>query len=139
MRLRRLANNTRASSLTAAVGNGDAHLKNFSVLYRHAEDLVELAPAYDIVSTMPYMPGDTLALTMEKSKQFPDRARLVKFVRSVTGKSQKAAQELLEQVRKGVEVALKDARGYGRQHADAKRFVERLTAVLKAGVTRLTG
>lgn len=123
----------------SAVGNGDAHLKNFSVLYRHAEDLVELAPAYDIVSTMPYIPGDTMALTMDESKKFPDRARLVRFVRLVTGKSQKAAQELLEQVRQGVEAALQETDDYGRQHADAARFVERLTAVMKAGIARLTG
>lgn len=129
----------RMVAYNCAVGNGDAHLKNFSVLYRHAEDLVELAPAYDIVSTMPYSPRDTMALTMEGSKEFPDRARLLKFVRLVTGKSQKGAQELLEQVRQGVEVALQHARDYGRQHADAARFVERLTAVMKAGMVRLMG
>jgi serine/threonine-protein kinase HipA len=129
----------RMVAYNCAVGNGDAHLKNFSVLYRHAEDLVELAPAYDIVSTMPYSPRDTMALTMDGSKEFPDRARLVKFVRLVTGKSQKGAQELLEQVRQGVAVALQHARDYGRQHADAARLVERLTAVMNAGMARLTG
>jgi serine/threonine-protein kinase HipA len=128
----------RIVAYSCTVGNGDAHLKNFSVLYRHAEDQVELAPAYDIVSTMPYIPGDTLALTMDDSKQFPDRARLLKFVRHVTGKTDKAAQELLEQVRVGVEVAQKHADDYGRQHADAARFVERLSAVIKAGMTRLS-
>jgi serine/threonine-protein kinase HipA len=128
----------RMVAYNCAIGNGDAHLKNFSVVYRHAEDVVELAPAYDIVSTMPYSPRDTMALTMDESKQFPDRARLVRFVRLVTGKSQKAAQEMLEQVRKGVEVALQHAREYGRQHADAARFVERLSAVMKDGMERLT-
>ena len=109
------------------------------MLYRHAEDQVELAPAYDIVSTMPYIPRDTMALTMDDSKQFPDRARLLKFVRHVTGKSDKAAQELLEEVRQGVKVAQRHADDFGRQHADAARFVERLRAVLKAGMARLTG
>jgi serine/threonine-protein kinase HipA len=129
----------RIVAYSCAVGNGDAHLKNFSVLYRHAEDQVELAPAYDIVSTVPYSPRDIMALSLDDSKQFPDRARLLKFVRRVTGKSAKAAQELLEQVRLGVEAAHKHARDYGRQHADAARFVERLSDVLKAGVVRLTG
>ena len=79
----------RMVAYSCTVGNGDAHLKNFSVLYRHAEDQVELRPAYDIVSTMPYSPRDTMALTMEESKEFPDRARLLKFVRQVTGKSRR--------------------------------------------------
>jgi hypothetical protein len=66
---------------SCAVGNGDAHRKNFSVLYRHPDDEVSLAPAYDIVSTLPYMPRDTLALELSGTKAFPDRARLLKFVR----------------------------------------------------------
>lgn len=123
---------------SCTVGNGDAHLKNFSVLYRHAEDLVEFAPAYDIVSTIPYIPRDSLALTMEGSKQFPDRARLLKFVRQVTGKTNKAAQQLLDHVYRGAHVALQHAAEYGEQHANAARFVERISTVIRAGVTRLT-
>jgi len=129
----------RIVAYSCTIGNGDAHLKNFSVLYRHAEDQVELAPAYDIVSTMPYISRDTMALTMDDSKQFPDRARLLKFVRHVTGKTDKAAQELLGEVRLGVEVAQKHADDYRRQHANAARFVERLSAVIKEGMARLTG
>ena len=127
----------RIVAYSCTIGNGDAHLKNFSVLYRHAEDQVELAPAYDIVSTIPYSPRDIMALSMDDSKQFPDRARLLKFVRQVTGKSAKAAQELLDQVRSGVEAAQKHANDYRRQYADSARFVERLSAVMKEGMKRL--
>ncbi|MET0532929.1 MAG: type II toxin-antitoxin system HipA family toxin [Steroidobacter sp.] len=123
---------------SCTVGNGDAHLKNFGVIYRHAEDTVALAPAYDIVSTIPYIRRDTLALTMGDSKQFPDRARLLKFVRQITGKSERAAQQLLDQVRHGAELAVQHAVDYGRQHADAAAFVERIRDVINAGVARLT-
>jgi serine/threonine-protein kinase HipA len=122
---------------SCTVGNGDAHLKNFSVIYRHPEDEVALAPAYDIVSTLPYMPNDTLALEMSGTKEFPDRARLLKFVRQVTGKTGKAAQQLLDQVGAGIKVALQHATDYGRQHADAAAFVERISAVMHAGLERL--
>lgn len=122
-----------------SIGNGDAHLKNFSVLYRHAEDVVELAPAYDIVSTQPYLPKDSLALTLEESKEFPQRARLLKFVRHVTGKTQKAAALVLDQVRVGVEAALAEARKYAKRHDDAKPFVQRIVAVMRAGLERLEG
>jgi hypothetical protein len=74
---------------------------------------------------------------MNGSKQFPDRARLVKFVRQVTGKSDKAAQHLLDQVHQGAEVALQQAAVYHRQHADAAAFVERLCNVVRAGIARL--
>jgi serine/threonine-protein kinase HipA len=120
-----------------AVGNGDAHLKNFSVVYRHPEHEVTLAPAYDIVSTLPYMPRDTLALELSGSKEFPDRARLLNFVRKVTGKTEKAAQKLLENAAVGIDTALTLAADYGRRHQDAAGFVERFSKVLMAGRDRL--
>lgn len=50
-------------ALSCIVGNGDAHLKNFGLLYTDpATDDARLAPAYDIVNTTAYLPGDTLAL-----------------------------------------------------------------------------
>lgn len=119
------------------VGNGDAHLKNFSVLYRHAEDVVELAPAYDMVSTQVYLPRDSLALTMQDSKEFPTRERLIKFARHATGKTEKAATLLLEQVRAGAETAIAEARKYGKHHADARTVIGRLIDVVRDGMRRL--
>jgi serine/threonine-protein kinase HipA len=120
-----------------SIGNGDAHLKNFSVLYRHAEAAVGLAPAYDIVSTQPYLPKDTLALTLGESKEFPSGARLRRFVRQVTGKTEKAAARVLEQVTVGVEAAIAQASDYAKRDRKAKGFVDKLAAVMRAGVARL--
>lgn len=122
---------------SCTIGNGDAHLKNFSVLYRHAEAQVELTPAYDLISTLPYIPRDSLALTLEGSKEFPQRTRLLKFIRHVTGKTEKAANRLLDQVRDGVRAALDLAKRYGRDNKGTSRFVERITGVMNAGLTRL--
>ena len=122
---------------SCAIGNGDAHLKNFSVLYRDPEDQIELAPAYDIVSTLPYIRRDSLALTMDGDKRFPDRARLLKFIRQVTGRSERSATRLIEQVATGVNTALAHAAEYGKQYPDAGKFVERLTHVMRSGLDRL--
>lgn len=120
------------------IGNGDAHLKNFSVLYRDAQSTVEFAPGYDIVSTRPYIPRDSLALSMGNGKEFPDRSRLTKFVRLVTGMTERRAGQLLEQVRVGAEAAIAEAGRYARQYKDASDFAERLTYVIRDGVARLT-
>lgn len=53
----------------ALIGNGDMHLKNWSLIYADQKKAA-LAPAYDFVSTIPYLPGDDLALTFVKSKAF---------------------------------------------------------------------
>jgi serine/threonine-protein kinase HipA len=98
---------------------------------------VRLAPAYDIVSTTPYIPRDTLALTLNNSKSFPERDQLIKFIRFVTAKSERAAVELLDQVRYGVGVSITQAAEYGRRYAGARTFTDRLTAVMRRGLGRL--
>lgn len=52
-------------------GNGDAHLKNFSVIYPDSRNAV-LSPAYDIVSTLLYLrPGkEELALSLAGQRRF---------------------------------------------------------------------
>jgi serine/threonine-protein kinase HipA len=56
-------------ALSCMVGNGDAHLKNFGILYRDPlGGDAHLAPAYDIVNTTAYLPDDSLALRLAGSK-----------------------------------------------------------------------
>ena len=52
---------------TILTGNGDMHLKNWSFIYRDGRT-PEMAPVYDMVSTVPYIPSDTLALKLVKTK-----------------------------------------------------------------------
>jgi serine/threonine-protein kinase HipA len=120
-----------------AIENGDAHLKNFSVIYQDADSSIDLAPAYDIVSTSPYAPRDTLALTLGGSKQFPNRTKLVTFIRGITGKNERAAQSLVDQAIDGAEHALEVTGQYVSHHADATRFGEVLTTCIRRGISRL--
>jgi serine/threonine-protein kinase HipA len=68
------------------IGNADMHPKNLSLLYPDRRTPV-LSPAYDLVSTLPYIPGDSLALsfggsksldgiTLDQVRRFTDTARL---------------------------------------------------------------
>ena len=60
--IRRLTFNT-------LIGNGDMHLKNWSLIYRDRRRPA-LAPAYDFVSTVAYIPGDSFALNYSRTKAF---------------------------------------------------------------------
>lgn len=54
-------------------GNGDAHHKNWSLIYADPDGVrAELSPAYDMVSTIQYMPDDRLALKLAGSKKWSD-------------------------------------------------------------------
>ncbi len=68
------------------IGNGDMHLKNWALLYPDGR-VPTLAPAYDYVSTLPYLREDQLALsfggsqalngiTLDQVRRFADRAGL---------------------------------------------------------------
>jgi len=64
------------------VGNGDAHLKNFAMLYENLDGM-RLSPLYDVVNTQIYSAKDTLALNLGKAKAFPDRKRIIDFGRLI--------------------------------------------------------
>jgi len=60
------------------VKNGDAHLKNFGLLYDDIDN-IKLAPAYDVVSTTVYIKDDIPALYLLGSKKWWDKEFLLKF------------------------------------------------------------
>jgi len=60
------------------VQNGDAHLKNYGLLYSDISN-IKLAPAYDVVSTTAYIKNDIPALHLLGSKKWWDKKYLVRF------------------------------------------------------------
>lgn len=62
------------------IGNSDMHLKNWSLIYPDARQAA-LAPAYDFVSTIVYLPDDRLALTLVDTKDYGSitRAQFERF------------------------------------------------------------
>jgi serine/threonine-protein kinase HipA len=62
-----LAEFIRRVIFNAAIGNADMHLKNWSLLYGDGRT-PELAPGYDYVSTMRYLPERGLGLPLARTK-----------------------------------------------------------------------
>jgi serine/threonine-protein kinase HipA len=93
------------------IGNGDMHLKNWSLLYPDRRTPV-LSPAYDLVATLPYIPKDNLALTFggsrslgeittDQVRRFANAARLPAsplwpIVSDITDRSVAAWEQLAE-------------------------------------------
>jgi len=65
--------------LSVMLRNGDAHLKNFGVLYTSPLNAVTLAPVYDIVTTTAYIKKDVPALTLAGTKKWWPRKILERF------------------------------------------------------------
>lgn len=62
----------RRLTLAALTGNGDMHLKNWSLIYPGTGHAPALAPAYDLLSTVPYMPRGDLALSLGGERAFKE-------------------------------------------------------------------
>ncbi|MGC1522209.1 MAG: type II toxin-antitoxin system HipA family toxin [Steroidobacteraceae bacterium] len=127
---------TKALVLNWLLGNGDAHLKNFGVLYHDDLD-ARLAPFYDVVSTLPYIPEDVPALALSfdwYSKAWWPRAKVEEFARTHGRLSREDTARLFEECLAGVSAGLKLADQVRRQ---INGFAELAAALIKLWTTRL--
>ena len=85
-----LADLFKLTFLNVRIRNGDAHLKNMGIQYSTLKNYKKnqtpttsrkLAPIYDLVSTVPYLKNDTMALMLTGSKHWPKRKVLHNFAR----------------------------------------------------------
>lgn len=75
---RALINFFKMTVMNYILQNGDAHLKNFGLLYSDVHD-IDLAPAYDVVCTTVYISRDIPALHLLGSKKWWSKKFLLKF------------------------------------------------------------
>jgi len=64
-----IAEFVRRLTYNVLIGNADMHLKNWSLIYPDKRNAA-LAPAYDFVSTIPYIADDKAALNFSRTKRF---------------------------------------------------------------------
>ncbi|HEU4733772.1 MAG TPA: type II toxin-antitoxin system HipA family toxin [Kofleriaceae bacterium] len=69
----------RRLAFNVLIGNGDAHLKNWSLTYPDGIR-ARLSPAYDLVATVTYIPADRLGLKLSRENHF-ERIQLGHFER----------------------------------------------------------
>jgi serine/threonine-protein kinase HipA len=62
---------TRRLAFNVLIANGDAHLKNWSLIYRDPRRPT-LSPAYDLVCTSAYMDGETLGMKFAGTRRFSE-------------------------------------------------------------------
>jgi serine/threonine-protein kinase HipA len=108
---------SKALVLNWLLGNGDAHLKNFGVLYQDDLD-VRLAPFYDVVSTLPYIPEDVPALALSfdwYSKAWWPSTKIEEFARTHGKLSPADTARLFDESLTAVDQGLKLARKLGKQ------------------------
>jgi serine/threonine-protein kinase HipA len=111
--------------INVLIKNGDAHLKNSGIVYQDLSDYQQghlpkherkLAPIFDVVSTVPYIKNDSMALTLTGSKRWPKWKVLEKFAISHCGLTKKKAGVILEEVYQAAQETLPILRELKEKH-----------------------
>ncbi|NOT15940.1 MAG: type II toxin-antitoxin system HipA family toxin [Methylotenera sp.] len=85
-------------ALSCFLRDGDAHLKNFGMLYENPTTPRILAPVYDVVCTDIYPELDgKLALKLNKSKVYPTTTVLLNYAKRL-GLTNETANEVLQRI-----------------------------------------
>ena len=133
-----LAQFFRTVALSVAIRNGDAHLKNFGIVYASpATRQGTMAPAFDLVTTTPYLPHDVMALTMQGTKRWPDRKALMEFGRTACGLNAREAGRCLEDVEHGVYRTMEDLNAWIRDEPAFRHVGRAMRAAWEAGLQTL--
>jgi serine/threonine-protein kinase HipA len=121
-------------ALNCALRNGDAHLKNFGIVYDDVEGEARLAPVYDLVTTSIYLPGDSLALTLNGSTKWPGAKELQRLGETRLGASPSRVRAILERVAEALAITSADVLDYAKQHPDFAQIGHRMLQEWGKGV-----
>ncbi|MGC2602250.1 MAG: HipA domain-containing protein, partial [Rhodomicrobium sp.] len=116
-----------------ALRNGDAHLKNFGILYSDVNGEAELAPVYDLVTTTAYLPQDAMALTLNGTTRWPDARKLIELGQVRANLPKKDIEGILE----ATADALSDTLGKMKRYFRKSEFPEtgqRIAAAWEEGI-----
>ena len=105
-------------ALNCALRNGDAHLKNFGIVYEDVLGEARLAPVYDLVTTSVYLAKDGLALTLNGSTKWPTAKELRKLGETRAGGTPAKIRQTLERIGDAIQETTTEVRSYVKQHPE---------------------
>jgi len=120
-------------ALNCALRNGDAHLKNFAIVYDDVLGEARLAPVFDLVSTAVYLPTDTMALTLNGTTRWPDAKALRRLGETRMQGSPSRVRQILQSISDALSDTAIEARAYIKEHPDFREIGEAVLAAWEKG------
>ena len=111
--------------------NGDAHLKNFGVLYDKDFTNISFAPAYDVVNTCVYLYKDRPALTMFGQKLWFGKKDLLKFGVQKCYLSNSQAMKCYEECIEALNTSIQELELYIQKNSEFKEIGLKMLDVWK--------
>ena len=122
-----------------AIRNGDAHLKNFALIYDDVCDTPRLAPAYDLVTTTAYLPADQMALTLNAKPAWPTAAHLDTLGTTRCGLTPSGAAMVRERTAEALSETLREMKLYSAEHPEFQEIAARMSAAWEEGIRTSLG
>jgi serine/threonine-protein kinase HipA len=120
--------------INCALRNGDAHLKNFGIVYDDVQGEARLAPVYDLVTTSVYLPKDSMALTLNGTTQWASAKELQRLGETRMGGSPARVRSILERIIDAVADTSKEVRAYIKRHPEFDDIGNRMLHEWEQGV-----
>ena len=92
--------------------NGDAHLKNFGLLFSDDFKEIKFSPAYDVVNTVVYIHKDKPALTLNGKKVWFSKKELLKFGQKSCLLSKKDSEVYYKECLDSLKLSIKELKLY---------------------------
>jgi serine/threonine-protein kinase HipA len=123
-------------ALNCALRNGDAHLKNFGIVYDDVLGEARLAPVYDLVTTAAYLPKDSMALTLNGSTRWPSAKHLQQLGEARASCTPARVREILGKIADAITETAVEVRAYAKEHPSFLAVSERMLIAWNQGVTQ---
>ncbi len=120
--------------LSSMVRNGDAHLKNFGVIYHSSENEVSMAPVYDVVTTAAYIEKDVPALALEGTKKWWPRKMLENYALHRLAMTKKEIELAIENLADSVMETRQMIPAYIADHPEFCEVGENMMSIWEEGV-----
>ena len=105
-------------AMNCALRNGDAHLKNFGIVYDEVRGEARLAPVYDLVTTSVYLPKDSMALTLNGTTKWASAKELRRLGETRMGATPARVRDILRRIEAAIADTSNELRGYMKAHAE---------------------
>jgi len=121
-------------AVNCALRNGDAHLKNFGILYDDVLGEARLAPVYDLVTTTVYLPKDSMALTLNGTTQWASAKELQRLGETRMGGAPARIREILQRIDAAMMATTEEVRVYIKDHPEFESIGNRMVKEWEQGV-----
>jgi serine/threonine-protein kinase HipA len=120
--------------VNCALRNGDAHLKNFGIVYDDVHGEARLAPVYDLVTTSVYLAKDSMALTLNGTTKWASAKELQRLGETRMGGTPARVKEILERVDAAIAATSQEVRAYIKEHKEFDEIGNRMLHEWEQGV-----